>query len=340
MGIPKIPALLMLALLLGISPAAADELHFKNGDRISGTVVSMADNQLVFKTAYAGEITVEWQEVANLTSDSPITVQLGDNVSLHGTAEPARDGEMRVKQEKIAESATFDISKVTQINPKPKPAIKISARANIGASRTTGNTDTGAAHLDGRFTARTEKNRTTITGEYDWEESDGVTTVKKALGSIEYDQFFTPKWYGYGKVGLENNKFRDLNLRTDIGVGPGYQVFESDQLNLKFEGGLSYVNEDYIDGQDQDYAAYRLGMDYDQYFFDKFFQLFFSNENLVRANSTSDYISRTRTGIRVPFYKSLNLTGQYNLDYYNQPAPGTKKTDQSFIFSLGYSYDE
>jgi len=339
MGIPKIPAILMMALLCGISTAAADELHLKNGDRISGTVVSMADNKLVFKTAYAGEITVEWREVANLTSDSPITVQLGDAVSLRGTAEPAREGAMRVKQEKIAESATFDVSKVTQINPKPKPVIKISARVNVGASRTTGNTDTGAAHLDGRFMARTEKNRITITGEYDWEESEGDTTVKKALGSIAYDQFFTSKWYGYGKVGLENNKFIDLNLRTDIGVGPGYQAFESDQLNLKFEGGLSYVNEDYIDRQDKDYAAYRLAMDYDQYFFDKFFQLFFTNENLVRADDTEDIVSRTRTGVRLPFYKSLNLTGQYNLDWYNKPAPGTEKTDQSFIFSLGYSYE-
>jgi putative salt-induced outer membrane protein YdiY len=340
MGIPKTAAILIVVLILDISTTAADELHLKNGDHITGKVIAMENNKLVFKTAYAGEITVEWQEVVNLTTDSPVTIQVGENISLHGTAEPAREGEMRVKQDKIAESATFDLSKVTEINPKPKPAIKISARANIGASRTTGNTDTGAAHLDGKFVARTEKNRTTVNGEYDWEQSEGVTTVKKALGGIEYDQFFTQKWYGYGKVGLEYNKFRDLNLRTDVGVGPGYQVFESNELNLKFEGGLSYVNEDYMDRKDQNYAAYRLAMDYDQYFFNKFFQLFFSNENLVRANETNDIISRTRTGVRIPFYKNLNLTGQYNLDWDNKPPPGTKKTDQSFIFSLGYSYDE
>jgi putative salt-induced outer membrane protein YdiY len=340
MSISKIPAILMMVLLFGISTAAADELHLKNGDRITGEVISMENNKLVFKTAYAGQITVEWQDVASLTTESPITVKLGDDISLHGTAEPARDGEIRVKQEKIAESATFDISKVTQINPKPKPTIKISGRANIGLSRTTGNTDTGAAHLDGKFTARTEKNRTTVSGEYDWEQSDGVNTVKKALGGIEYDQFFTQKWYGYGKVGLEYNKFRDLNLRTDVGVGPGYQVFESNELNLKFEGGLSYVNDDYMDRKDQNYAAYRLAADYDQYLFNKFLKLFFSNENLIRTNSTSDIISRTRTGVRIPFYKNLNVTGQYNLDWNNKPAPGTKKTDQSIIFSLGYSYDE
>ena len=236
MGIPKTSAaILIMVLILDISTTAADELHLKNGDRITGKVISMENNKLVFKTAYAGEITVEWQEVVTLTSDSPITVQIGDNISLHGTAEPAREGEIRVKQENIAESATFDVSKVTQINPKPKPAIKISGRANIGLSRTRGNSDTGAAHLDGNFTARTEKNRTTVNGEYDWEQSDGVTTVKKALGGIEYDQFFTQKWYGYSKIGLEYNKFRDLNLRTDVGVGPGYQVFESNKLNLKFE---------------------------------------------------------------------------------------------------------
>jgi putative salt-induced outer membrane protein YdiY len=339
MGIAKIPAILMMILMIGISATAADELRLKNGDRITGKVISMEKNKLEIETAYAGKITVEWQDVVNLTTESPITVQVGENISLHGTAEPAREGEMRVKQEKIAESSTFDLSKVTEINPKPKPAIKISARVNIGASRTTGNSDTGAVHLDGQFSARTEKNRTTINGEYDWEQSDGVTTIKKALGGIEYDQFFTQKWYGYGKVGLEKNKFRDLNLQTDIGLGPGYQVFESNELNLSFEGGLSYINQDYINQKDQNYSAYRLAMDYNQYLFNKFLQLFFSNENIIRTNNTNDIISRTRTGVRIPFNKNLNMTGQYNLDWYKEPAPGTKKTDQSFILSLGYSYD-
>ncbi len=335
----KILAIILLIPFINCTICMADELRLKNGDRITGQVIAMEKNKLVFKTAYAGEISLEWQEVANLTSESPITVRMGDSISLQGTAEPAREGQMRVKQDKISESATFDLSQVTAINPEPKPAIKISARANVGLSDSSGNTDTRSVYLDGRFVARTDKNRTTVNAEYQREKADGVTTVESALGGIKYDQFFSQKWYAYAKIGLEKDKFKDLNLRTDIGAGPGYQVYESQQLNLGFEGGVSYVNQDFIDQNDEHYAAFRLAMDYDQYFFDNFFQLFFSNENLVRADDTKDIFSRVRTGVRIPFYKNLNVTGQYNLEWDNKPAPDTKKTDQTVIFSLGYSYE-
>ena len=114
-------------------------------------------------------------------------------------------------------------------------------------------------------------------------------------------------------------------------------MFESEQLNLGLEGGVSWVNQDFIEQKDENYGAYRLAVDYDQYFFEKFFQVFLFNEVLVRADDTKDIFNRTRTGVRVPFYKNLNLTGQCNLDWDNRPAPGTKKTDQKVIFLLGYS---
>ena len=342
MGILKILAIFNMVFLIlqftGIPITMADELRLKNGDRLTGVVVVMEENKLVFKTAYAGEITVAWQEVSQLTSNDPITVMMGDSTSLQGMAEPAREGQMRVKSDKISNSATFDLSAVTAINPKTEPGIKVTARANVGLSYADGNTNTESIYLDGRFVARTDKNRMTAAAEYDREKSEGVKTADRVLGSLKYDHFFTDKWYGYGKIGLENDEFKDLNLRTDVGAGPGYQVFESDQLNLGLEGGVSWVNQDFIDQKDENYGAYRLAVDYDQYFFEKFIQVFLSNEILVRIDDTSDIFNRTRTGVRVPFYKNLNLTGQYNLDWDNQPAPGIEKTDQKFIFSLGYSY--
>jgi hypothetical protein len=203
LDIPKMLTIFLLVQIINCPIVLADELRLKNGDRITGQVIAMKNNKLVFKTPYAGEISLEWDEVSNLTSENPITVMMGDSISLHGTAEPAREGEMRVKQDKISESATFDLSQVTAINPKPEPVLKISARANIGLSDSSGNTDTRSVYLDGRFVARTDKNRATVNAEYQREKADGVTTVERALGGFKYDQFFGKKWYAYAKLGLE-----------------------------------------------------------------------------------------------------------------------------------------
>ena len=166
-----------------------------------------------------------------------------------------------------------------------------------------------------------------------------MRTVDRSLGYIKYDHFLTEKWYAFGKSSAERDEFKDLNLRTDVGAGPGYQVFKSDLINLALEAGVSYINEDFDVAEDKDYAAGRGSINYDQWFFKKAFQLFHFNESFVSMDDTDDIIIRMRTGVRIPFYKGINITAQHNFNWDNQPSPGFEKTDQAFIMSLGYLYE-
>lgn len=331
--------LLIIIFFSTFGSAVADEVRLKNGDRITGKVVSMQKKELIMDTTYAGKLTIDWSEVSNLTSEKSITVRVEGNVSLEGKAESTEAGKMKLKQKKVMEPATVFLSDITGINPTPEPPVRIGARVNAGLGMTDGNTNNQSIYFDGQFTARTQKNKVSILGEYNREESDGNTTANHMLGSLKYDHFFYDKWYGYAKTSAEKDDFKDLNLRTDIGAGPGYQIFESDLLNLGLEGGLSYVNEDFINAEDNKYLAGRWAFDYDQYFYAKLFQLFLYSEGFIDTEDTGNTWVRTRTGVRIPFYKNLNLTAQYNLDWDNQPADDKEKTDQQFIFTLGYSYD-
>ena len=63
----------------------ADEVRLKNGDKLTGQVVRMVENKLIFKTTYAGEITIAWQEVASVRADSSVKVLLNDETALEGT---------------------------------------------------------------------------------------------------------------------------------------------------------------------------------------------------------------------------------------------------------------
>ena len=54
------------------------------------------------------------------------------------------------------------------------------------------------------------------------------------------------------------------------------------------------MNEDYtVEGQDNDYAAGRWAVKYDQYFFDKFVQLFHLHDGIVSLEDMQDIILRT-----------------------------------------------
>jgi hypothetical protein len=47
-----------LCILLSSAVGFADELYLKNGDRLTGQIVRMTDDKVVFKSAVAGEVTV------------------------------------------------------------------------------------------------------------------------------------------------------------------------------------------------------------------------------------------------------------------------------------------
>jgi len=162
---PTISILALWGVLNTLCPAIADELHLSNGDVITGQLIRMEENKLLFKTSYAGEIKVNWPEVINLITDDPIKVILIDKTVLEGFSRKASVNMMRLETEKLKAPSDFKLSKVTAINPGKKSGVKITARTNVGLTQERGNTDTDKLWLDGEFIARTEKSRYTFLGE-------------------------------------------------------------------------------------------------------------------------------------------------------------------------------
>ena len=329
--------LFLIALLSGTT--AADEVHLKNGDRFTGEVKSLEEDKLVLVTSYAGEITITWSDVTALRTDKPIKVVLTDESVVEGTSQPGEEKEMSLLTEKIEGGVSFRLADVKSINPKPpEPALKISARANVGIDVKKGNTDTETYHFDGSFVARTEKNRYRAAFETDNEKSSGADTVDNWLGSINYDHFLTEKWFLYGNASFESDQFKDLNLRTFVGVGSGYQFIETSETKLSGEAGFSYANEDYVLDEDNSYPAGRLAFRFERPFFDERLVFFHNDESLVNLEDADDITIRTQTGFRFPFYKRLNMTLQYNWDWEKKPATGQEETDERYLVTLGYEY--
>ncbi len=321
-------------------PAFAHELHLSNGDVINGQLIRMENNKLIFKTAYAGEINVNWADVVNLISDDPIKVILSDGTALEGYSREASANMMRIETLKLEAPSDFKLSEVASINPEKKPAVKITVGTNVGITQERGNTDTDSYRLDGRFIARTEKSRYTIAGELNVEKSDGDKTVENWLAFGKYDYFLTQKWFLFVQTLFEHDEFADLDLRSTLGSGVGHQFFESDTVNLSVGAGPAWVNEDFIEAEDEDYSAGQWFIDYDQFFFNKFVQLFHRQIGFIKLAETDKWLIKTRQGLRFPIYKGFTTTLQYNYDYNNEPsADADEKWDSKLMFLLGWQFE-
>jgi len=316
--------------------ASADEVWLKNGDRITGKVMALREGILLFKTTYAGDVPILWKEVSNLRTEESIRIVLDDETTVEGPALSAEGGKISVKAEALPEPVTTDLAKVAIINPKPP--LSATLRVNLGASFATGNTDKEDVYSDGEFVARTAQNRYTIGGLYRRAESDNVKTEDKALAYMKYDHFITKKWYAYANTSGETDEFKDIDLRYTLGVGAGYQFIETDRTNFSLEGGVSYVDENHIVAEDNSFAAGRWGLRFDHFLLPKSLQFFLYHTGLQSLEDSEDLVLFTQTGFRVPFYKSLNFTGQVNWEYDKSPALGKKESDYTYIFSLGYQW--
>jgi hypothetical protein len=82
-----------LLLIVGLAqPALADELIFKNGDRLSGKVNQLVDGKLVFDSNVAGSIKVDLSKIQTFKTDKAVEVHLTEALSsIRSLSSPVRE---------------------------------------------------------------------------------------------------------------------------------------------------------------------------------------------------------------------------------------------------------
>lgn len=334
-----ISCLLAVPLLILLQNGAhADEVRLKNGDRISGSIINKQGDTLTVKTSYAGNIILAWDMVDSFTTDGPVRFEFSDDTTINGKAATAESGTVKIVGNEYLALRSIALKEIRTISTAPPEAkqVKLSGKINIGLDISKGNSDNERIHLDGEMTARTKKNRFRAGGSFDRLKDSGIETEANTTAYMKYDHFLDTKWYLSANTALTKDKYKDLNLRTLIGLAVGYQFLESEKTNLAVEAGLNYTNEDHIDQEDESYPAARWALNYDRYLFQDLTQFFHSHEIYFGLEDAEDINLRAQTGFRVPLVHTINASIQYNIDWDNTPARNTKKTDEKYLFALGY----
>ena len=237
--------------------AFADKVILENGDTLTRTVEKVVDGKLTLKTDYAGPIEIQVAKIKKIFTDSPAEVHLTSGEILKGKIETREDGQVIVEKSAEREATSIELPKIASVNPPP-PKIW-SGSINLGGIIQTGNTDRKGATVAAQVVRRTENDRFRVQYLFNYAQEKGETTTRNKYGELEYDYFFTKNLYAYGAVELLNDKFKDYKLRTIGGLGMGYQIWDDPVKALSFEAGLSFQNNDYYEGKDNNFLTARLG---------------------------------------------------------------------------------
>ena len=317
--------------------AMADEVVLVNGDKLTGTVVKVEGGKLILKTEYAGVIEIQADKVKKIKTDNPAEIHLVGGEVLKGKIASTEDGKLAVESSPERAASTVEWNKVAAINPPSKPPAKLTGNISLGGAYQTGNTDRNSFSADGNASIRGERDRFGLRFLFNYAEENGDVTTRNVYGGLKYDYFFTKKFYGYLGLEMLSDHFRDLNLRTTVGPGVGYQLWEDDIKFLFLEGGLVYLNENYRSAQDRDGISARLAANF-RYAFSKYLTFTDFLQVYPSLNYGGEFTLRNEAAILSPLGAGWAMKLSNIWDYNSDPPYGVSKNDLLWILGLQYSF--
>ncbi|MEW6741367.1 MAG: DUF481 domain-containing protein [Planctomycetota bacterium] len=340
----RIAALGFLVTVVAAWPAQADTVLLKNGDQLTGKVVSLADGKLKFATAMAGEVTIDVANIQTFATDEPVELHLKDKTVLDKKIHGAEAGRFGVESAEVVEPHSFAISDIEKINP---PKAKWTGSFSISATMNRGNADTQDFNISINAVRRSEIDRITFDAAYDagrqkvetdTGDEDWRTTERSVWGALQYDYFLSKKAYGWGRTRAEKDSIAQLDLRLTAGAGAGYQWHEDAVWGFTTEAGLAWVSEQFSnETEDQDAISSRVAYRYKRLLFDGL--TFDHDAEWYRSFEDPDdnYVT-TRASLRSTLTKSLFAEFKVKLDWDSTPAQGSERTDVMYGVGVGWSF--
>jgi putative salt-induced outer membrane protein YdiY len=192
--------------------------------------------------------------------------------------------------------------------------------------------------LDGDAVLRMHDNRYTFALGINRAEDRGTTTAENWTSSARYDRFLTPRIFVNANGIFTNDRFRDLNLRSALGAGLGYQVVDRPLLKLNVDAGVGYVHENLAVGSDDSYAAVRESGKLDVVAVPDRVVLFHQHDGYFGVTGDDNLFVQTQNGVRFTLIGGLITTLRLDVDYDRSPVAGRANVDRTFALTLGYRF--
>lgn len=247
----KIRLLLPMALLWFGNAVYADELAFRNGDRLTGELTSVEEGVLSFKTPF-GELKAKIEEISGLQMEAPLDVKIGEKTT-----------SMAVKTDEqgafsIGDS-TYTLADIASISPPPAESVRLSEWARWSGSLAAsvvwvdGNTHSvdyhGEINLTRDQTQKNEdfKNRLTLHGAYDYGYTNTALTKRHGHGNFKWEVFFSARFGFYVEGSWRYDYEAGIERKNTLGLGVTVKAVDEETLKITLGAGASYLGTFYSD---------------------------------------------------------------------------------------------
>jgi len=342
-----------------ICTAHADQITLKNGDRMSGKIVTGDGKTLLLKTDFAGDVTIQWDAITGIESTDNVYLTLKDGTKLAGkittrdgqfvvatpaettvASAPAASKDTVIAVRNDAEQKAYDLA--AERLAHPKFTYFWSGLFDTGLALTRGNSSTTTFTLASKAVRETARDKLTLYGNYVYG-SDGTTppshtTANALIAGVRGDLNISPRVFVFAIADYQTNELQHLDLRQTYGGGFGYHVIKTANTLFDVFGGITYERDAFgayalagppivlVPSSDTNSAAAVVGEEFDAQLNKrtKFAERYSVYPNLTH---TGDFRSQFDASLVTQFKAWLSWQFTFSDSYINFPPPGLRSND-------------
>jgi putative salt-induced outer membrane protein YdiY len=330
----------------------ADQIILSNGDRLTGTITKSDAKNLVIKTEFAGEVTVQWPAVQEIDSTQALHVGLKDGSTVVGPVKTS-DGSFEVEAAGKAPVAVPKDAVLFVRNDAEQEVYEKSLHpgllqgwaggANVSFALTRGNSETKNLALAFTADRKTKKDHLSMYANSVFSTNDAPgalpsTTANAEQGGLRYDRNVDSRLFGFVGSDFQTDALQDLDLRSVFGGGLGFHAINSERTTLDLLAGGNYTRENYST-LSRDLAAVTLGEE----LMKKLGQATVLTEKLYAypdLNQTGEYRATFNFGTVTKLNKWLGWQNAFGDIYVTNPPAGKKTNDVLLTtgFNISFSH--
>ncbi|MDP3069455.1 MAG: DUF481 domain-containing protein [Opitutaceae bacterium] len=324
--------------------ASADVVETKNGAKIVGKVVKIADGTVSVDTAYAGTIGIKQSEVASISTDTPVAVRLDSGTRIDGKIAGSANGALQITGGDGSISTTVGKVAASWAAGGKDPAVAALERgwayeAAVDIAGKTGNKEQLGTGFSFRATLAGAQDTLQFYSAYDRQVSDGVKSADQFKAGVDYSNNFSGRksWYVRDEAGFD--RVKDIELYNVAAVGMGYDFIKEPKQTLTGRAGVSFRYAGYKNPRTEDVKS--AGLD-----FGLAHRLQMENSVLVNRLSYvptfedfSNFILTHESFLELPLTSTQwKLRMGVANDYNSKPGRGVERLDTTYFTRLVLSW--
>jgi len=337
---------LSIALLLLSNVASASVIVLKNGDRITGTVSKIWDDEVFIEPEYADKFSVDQDAIAYIEDDRPMEIETPEGEDLVGSlAGTDADGNQLVIVD--GETMAMPLMDLEEMDePEKYEDWEILSDVNTQFDR--GNTDQDYIKFKGAGTYKLGKQKHMFDWIYEYEETNSEKTKDRDKYRYIFNYEVNEPWFVGGTSSYENDPVKDLDYRYNIVPTAGYTIWDSAGAQFSLQGGYGYQAQQ-TSGFDSNDEFFRntqsggvaLGVLLFRYDLGKpDLELYANNTTTKALYGQKNLVTQAIAGIRFEITDLLYANFELNFDYETEPADDADNEDVTILFGLGVEFDK